>query len=306
MFRSEDEIEARLGLVKQLGMWVLLFVLAALAESFTAEQSAPPVPAARIPIVKKIEPPPIEPSVPIDPGPAEDAPRDGYYAVEGSDEKYTTDYFNSILASESLGHSGVRLWHMHRPDGLLTKKLFAVTALARDLRQHPVNSFLVGIRPFETDNPWLVAQTVAFRMRYSLDKNLFDGGYDEVWQTSRQAYRLLRGDCEDHAIVLSDWLEDLGYEARVVVGSAGGDGHAWVICRKDGRTYLLDATDKSNRRIFPYAEQLSDYHPEWMFDRDRLWSYVGSSTKPAYDDSSWTGAAVFKPNVQANRSPAAL
>lgn len=306
MFHSGDEIEAQLGLFKQLGGWVLIFVLVTFMESFTAEQSAPPAPAAPIPAVKKIEPPPIEPSVPIDPGPAEDAPRDGYYVVEGSDEKYTTDFFNSRRASEPISHSGVQLWHMRHPEGLLTKRLFAVTALARDLRQHPVNSFLVGIRPFETDNPWLVAQTVAFRMRYSLDKHLFDGGYDEVWQTSRQAYRLLRGDCEDHAILLSDWLEDLGYEARVVVGHAGGGGHAWVICRKDGRAYLLDATDKRDRRIFPYAEQLNDYHPMWMFDRDRLWSYVGSNARPTYDDSSWVGAAAFKQTLQTNRSPAAL
>ena len=66
----------------------------------------------------------------------------------------------------------------------------------------------------------------------------------EIWQNSRQAYLHTRGDCEDHAIILADWLIALGHDARVVLGNHRGGGHAWVVLFQDGREMILEATSK--------------------------------------------------------------
>ena len=55
--------------------------------------------------------------------------------------------------------------------------------------------------------------TLAQRKRYQLDAKQY-AGRSEVWQTSRQAFFYPRGDCEDHAIALADWLIEMGEDAR--------------------------------------------------------------------------------------------
>jgi len=105
------------------------------------------------------------------------------------------------------------------------KDILAKIALGTDLEPYFVNGFLIGFMPFFTDNVWATMQTVSMRLKYQLDREQFHP-YNDIWQTSKQAYSRLRGDCEDHAILLSDWLISLGYDARVVLGEYKNEGHA--------------------------------------------------------------------------------
>ena len=87
-------------------------------------------------------------------------------------------------------------------------------------------------------NPVLALYTVARRKRYQYDHITYPGR-SEVWQSSQQAFYSAVGDCEDHAILLADWLIGLGYDARVAVGDYDGAGHAWVVLFAEGQEFLL-------------------------------------------------------------------
>ncbi len=136
--------------------------------------------------------------------------------------------------------------------------------------KHPANSFLVGFSPFYTQKYWLPLLAVSLRVRYMRDDEVIKD--NDTWQTSLDTYTRRWGDCEDHAILLADWMIDLGYDARVVAGTVNGKGHAWVVLFKDGKEYLLESTDKGSRRSYPLVELHPEYVPEVMFNRDRFWA----------------------------------
>jgi hypothetical protein len=116
----------------------------------------------------------------------------------------------------------------------------------------------------------------------------------DVWQTSKQAYYWLRGDCEDHAILLADWLIEMGYNARVVLGKYKKNGHAWVVLFYDQKTYIIEATNKQNRRNYPLANKLPNYKPAFMFNRDFFWKNTGTVLTTIYDNPKWKKVSSFK------------
>ncbi len=172
---------------------------------------------------------------------------------------------------------------------------FTASATGTDLKHHIVNSYLVGINPFNTKNIFIPWQTLAKKKIYQID-HLTHKGRPDVWQTSRQAYRITRGDCEDHAIALADWLISMGNDARVVVGTYKSEGHAWVVLLKDGKEFILEATQKSglNRMIrFPLASQMHGYQPSFMFNRKHFWKNNGSRVTTRYSTSKWIKKSRF-------------
>jgi transglutaminase-like putative cysteine protease len=95
----------------------------------------------------------------------------------------------------------------------------------------------------------------------------------EVWQVARETYLWRRGDCEDSAILLTRWLRAAGHDAHVVVGHTAEGGHAWVVLKHEGKTYLLETTEPNaaRRRYPPLAWLKTGYHPSgFMFNEKEL------------------------------------
>lgn len=152
-----------------------------------------------------------------------------------------------------------------------------------------VNSYLEGFLPYSVDNPMVPLYALAQRKQYQLDADQYEGRA-EVWQSSREAYHFARGDCEDHALLLADWLIAMGEDARVVLGRYRGGGHAWVVLFKGGREYLLEATKKSGlsrTKPYPLTTLHLDYHPEFMFNRSDFWRNEGSKYTTRYASQYW-------------------
>lgn len=166
---------------------------------------------------------------------------------------------------------------------------YTASAQALDRRQHLVNTFLEGFEPFKVENVMMPLYVLATRKIYLLDSKQYSGRQD-VWQSSRQAFFYPRGDCEDHAIVLADWLIEMGEDTRVATGLMDGGGHAWVILFKDGKEYLLEATQKaglSRSRAYPLAALHTDYNPKYMFNREYFWENIGSKFTTKYSGEKW-------------------
>jgi hypothetical protein len=187
------------------------------------------------------------------------------------------------MLHSSSRSSGVVFYNWNKIDA------FTASAQGLDHKHHIVNSYLVGYSPFRAINTWIPWQTLALKKKYQVDHLTYKGRKD-VWQTSRQAYKVTRGDCEDHAIALADWLINMGNDARVVLGTHKGGGHAWVVLFKGGKEFLLEATQKSGlntMRKFPLAKYQSGYHPKYMFNRTHFWKNTGSSSTKKYTSSKW-------------------
>ncbi len=161
------------------------------------------------------------------------------------------------------------------------------TAPGFDRIHHFVNAYMEGYAPFEAENIFTPLLTLARVKTYQFD-HLDVTGHQELWQTSREAFYYKRGDCEDHALALADWLIEMGEDARVVSGDYKGEGHAWVILFKDGKEYLFEATDKrQGTRSLSLASMHPEYHPRWMFNRDHFWYNTGSSRTVRYAGTKW-------------------
>lgn len=158
-----------------------------------------------------------------------------------------------------------------------------------DRHYHLVNSYFDGYLPFRIENPVLALYTIARRKSYQYDHITYPGR-SEVWQSSQQAFFSAVGDCEDHAILLADWLIGLGYDARVAVGDYNGAGHAWVVLFAEGQEYLLEATRKRgvNRlKAFPLVGLHPEYHPTYMFNHTDFWQNRGSRFTTDYASADW-------------------
>lgn len=172
-----------------------------------------------------------------------------------------------------------------RSDRVLT----LVAEPAIDGTLHPPQAFMLAKPPYRVEQAWMPLYAVSERMRYQLDEQQFPGR-DEVWLTTLQAWSRAKGDCEDHAIPLADWLIELGLDARVVLGTHRREGHAWVVVFKDGQEYLLEATDKAKVKkwsAYPLAKLLPHYHPQMMFNREVLWVNTGSPLTVSYSGPQW-------------------
>ncbi len=176
------------------------------------------------------------------------------------------------------------------------------SAFGTDYLHHFVNHYLVGYAPFQTEYLWMPHYTISMRLKYQLDAQQY-GGFKEVWQNSKEAFYNTRGDCEDHALALTDWLIEMGLDARVVLGSYKNDGHAWVVIFMKDDVFLLESTSKqknNNWRHYPLARFESNYHPKYMFNRDFFWLNTGSIYTTSYEGNNWVKKSRFfrdgKPN----------
>ncbi len=197
----------------------------------------------------------------------------------------------------ALEHKRVPLYLSNFNDKRLMMRLFAnrvvgIMAKASDKRIYYANGFLQGFVPFKITNAYHAMNFIAMRLQYQYDEKQF-GGITDLWQTSREAYVRMRGDCEDHAILLADWLESLGFDARVAIGTYKGDGHAWVVWFDKGEAYIIEATNKRSRRSYPLAKTLHDYKAYFMFNKESFWE----NPRPHLLDDymmGWYKTAAFK------------
>ena len=86
----------------------------------------------------------------------------------------------------------------------------------------------------------------------------------------------------------------MGYDARVVAGYWGIGGHAWVVLFLDAKEYIIEATGKKIKRVYPLAQNLSDYHPDYMFNKDFIWVNQGSNLTTKYSGNHWVKFSQFQ------------
>ncbi|WP_240914041.1 transglutaminase-like domain-containing protein [Microbulbifer harenosus] len=214
----------------------------------------------------------------------------GTVLVEGSRSPLTEQMVQQAVGKRSDAESGyISIWNW--------QGLENVTASARglDSHHHFANSYLVGFQPFETKELWVPLYTLAMRKEYQYD-HLQYAGLADIWQTSRQAYYQKRGDCEDHAILLADWLINLGVDARVALGTHKGEGHAWVVAVVNNTEYLLEATSKrrqSSWQAMPLAALAEGYEVEFQFNREYFWAKTTSASTRSYRGKHWIRKSQF-------------
>lgn len=174
-----------------------------------------------------------------------------------------------------------------------------MSASGEDHRHYFANGFLVGIRPFAVENNWTPLYVLAMRKTYQLDATQYH--YTDIWQSSARAYVNLRGDCEDHALALADWLISEGMDARVVLGTVkDGGGHAWVVVFHEGQQFLLEATSKRRTkawRHYPLVDFVDGYYPTHMFNRDTFWVLTDKTVQKNYADQAWQIRSTFTRNT---------
>ncbi|MGL6162030.1 transglutaminase domain-containing protein [Microbulbifer sp.] len=214
----------------------------------------------------------------------------GVVRVQGSSRPLTEKFVQQSVAKRSPEQSAyVSIWHWQ---GI---REAAASARGLDSEHHFANSYLVGFKPFKTKQLWVPLYTLAMRKEYQYD-HLQYAGLADIWQTSRQAYYQKRGDCEDHAILLADWLIELGVDARVAMGTHNGEGHAWVVAIVGNKEYLLEATSKRREtswQAMPLAELAEGYDVEFQFNRYFFWAKKDSRPTRKYRGSHWIKKSQF-------------
>jgi hypothetical protein len=149
-----------------------------------------------------------------------------------------------------------------------------------------------------------ICRTLAGAMSYELDHKQHGPERTEVWHFSSESLHFKKGDCEDHSILLVDWLVSEGYEARVVLGDVTGDGvlgdggHAWVAVRLQGVEYHIEATNKNSDPMAPVDNVDSvwpgrRYVAKFQFDHGGFWS-LKETEGAAQTPSGWLGR-LFSP-----------
>ncbi|RBP47411.1 transglutaminase superfamily protein [Roseimicrobium gellanilyticum] len=162
------------------------------------------------------------------------------------------------------------------------RRMYAMVASGSNGQYRYVNEFLEGYEPpamYPENQPRLaelmtIWRAVSAGCQYTQDTGTDD---NDAWQTARETQALGRGDCEDSAILLADWLLARGFEARVALGRyAERGGHAWVIVRLEGEEYLLESTEGTTgaRKAPLLSEVGSRYVPEILFDRDAFYTRI--------------------------------
>ncbi|MGD9369398.1 MAG: transglutaminase domain-containing protein [Desulfobacteraceae bacterium] len=209
--------------------------------------------------------------------------RPGHVFAKGTLRAFTEKDLHRLIKQNPKSTGRVAVWRWNRVHTA------TLSAQGIDRRHHFANSYLVGYQPFETRRIWVPLHTLALRKHYEYD-HLQYSGLKDVWQNSQQAYYYTRGDCEDHAMILADWLIEMGLDARVVLGTYKEYGHAWVVFILNGKTYLQEATSKRKTRSMrgiPTAALKVNYHPQFQFNRDSFWVNTGSRFTTAYTGRQW-------------------
>lgn len=176
------------------------------------------------------------------------------------------------------------------------RRTYAVVAADEDGKFRYVNEFLTGYAPpavFAKDQSrvhqlFTIWSAVHANCVYTKDPGARKEATDR-WQTSLETQRLGKGDCEDSAIYLCDWLLSQNFQARVALGRYGDlGGHAWVVVKLDDKEYLLESTegrpDPSNPPLVSRVG--SRYVPEIMFDRYGL--YVRTTPGQTWKGDYWS------------------
>jgi hypothetical protein len=210
-----------------------------------------------------------------------------YIEILSSGDQLTEQQMQEVLEKAGL-HEAAHVQHYGDPP-------FSSSALGSDDAHHFLHAYLLGWVPFHTEHSWIPQYAIATRMRYQRDDRLFSGKRD-VWQTSQGAFLRGKGDCEDHSVLLADWLIDMGLDARVVLGDYRGRGHAWVVVLDEDKFYLLEPTSKHKSRRwrhFPLARLIADYHPRIMFNRDTYWVNTGSRFTTNYLSEAWKTTSTY-------------
>lgn len=217
------------------------------------------------------------------------------FNTRGTDQSYVSLSHNNRRVSEKEINTFINNKYGYRPQANTSLWYFsgqnnaAASALGLDNRHHFVNAYLIDFQPFDTQKIWVPLYTLALRKTYQYD-HLQYPGKDDIWQNSYEAYRFTRGDCEDHAVMLADWLIAMGEDARVVLGKFKNEGHAWVVLFKEGKQYVLEATDKFRRRTLDHMQLAifqTGYRPEFMFNREAFWENTGSTMTTNYNSQKW-------------------
>lgn len=173
---------------------------------------------------------------------------------------------------------------------------YGVLAPNADGQFRYVNEYLTGYQPparYPSEGNRLhelytIWNAVVASCLYTKDSTAANPARD-AWQTPLETMRRGRGDCEDSALLLADWLISRGFDVRVALGRFGDMGqHAWCVARVDGIEYLLESTEgHPDPEKPPYATDLgSRYVPETIFDRDAI--YVRSHPKERFDGVYWS------------------
>ena len=176
-------------------------------------------------------------------------------------------------------------------------------------RYHDATTFLIpsacpdlapGTHPL--DAMLKLWQTAVLRCRYAADTTP-GGAPADFWQIPGQTLRRGAGDCEDSALLLTDWLLTSGISARMAMGQMDGGGHAWCIARVEGTDYLLESTDRNpDMEILPAVNPGDGYEPDTLMDRDAL--YVRAQPAKPFDGDYWSPAKWIKlPRVKPARAP---
>lgn len=212
----------------------------------------------------------------------------GHIQSMNGESFFTAEEFEKATKKKS-GVNGDYLLYWTTSDGS-----FTASAMGSDLKQHFVSAYLSNYQPFDTEHLWVPLKTLSMKKRYMYDENQYNGMLD-VWQYSIEGYANTTGDCEDHSIVLCDWLLSLGYDARVVVGTHGKEGHAWVVLYSEGKEFILEATKKSGlgrNAHYPLASLVPEYHPRFMFDLDFVYLPTDRNEE-SHKKSKWFKSTSF-------------
>lgn len=214
----------------------------------------------------------------------------------GKVQELTTKMYSNLIPLEFI--NGDSKYGYGIPDPY--NQAFALAKPSTSNKMYFVNGYLTGFVPFEPQNMWLPLNYLQTRLKYQYDE-VDSKSREEVWQTSKESYIKLHGDCEDHAILLADWFIGLGYDARVVTGMVkqrgdAPEGHAWVVLFYDGKEYLLEATKKSKWNRIPLAKTQNNYFPKYMFNRTDFWVNTGKVFTTKYSGSKWKKNGRFIPD----------
>lgn len=105
---------------------------------------------------------------------------------------------------------------------------------------------------------------------------------NDFWQHPCTFERLQSGDCEDFALYAWRQLLELGLDADFVVGRccvapvtgevlARFSGHAWVLLRREGKTYVFEPTLGARRKALQELDLVRHlYVPEFGVGGDRV------------------------------------
>lgn len=218
------------------------------------------------------------------------SPRRGKIYLEDIFNLKTLSYTNDTYIAQQV-LSNVGRYSISRGD-IIQKANHA--AYGSDGKAYFSNGFLIGFAPYKVNTVWEPMQVISQRLKYAYDKDMF-GGSSEIWQTSQEAYARLRGDCEDHAFVVADWLIQMGYDARVVIGRYKNSGHAWVVLFHNNQEFLIEATSKNKQiKHYPLATLYGSYKPQAMFNHQFFWRKLEGSSRN-YSDG-WKKTSTFQEN----------